>query len=50
MLSALIIGAGVGFLVFQRFENPIYGLGAGLAVGLADYFVLSWVNSWRQKK
>ena len=50
LLSALIIGAGVGFLIFQKFENPLYGLGAGLTVGLGDYLILSWINTLRKKK
>ena len=49
-LGALIIGAGVGFLVYQKFENSLYGLAAGLAVGIGDYLILEWVDRWRKKK
>lgn len=50
LLGAVIIGAGVGFLVFQKFDILLYALGAGLAVGVGDYVLLGWVDRWRKKK
>lgn len=50
LFSALIIGVGIGFLVFQKFDNIVYGIGAGLVVGGLDYVMLAWVNKIRKKK
>ena len=47
--GALIIGAGLAFLVWSKTQNIMYGVAAGIAVALADYFLLTWISSFKKK-
>lgn len=46
--NVALLGSGVGALVFWRFENILYALGAALAIGVLEYFVMRW--SLRRKQ
>ena len=48
--GALIIGVGLGYLLYNRTQNIILAAGVGIAVALADYFFLIWINSFKKKK
>lgn len=48
--GALIIGAGLGYLLYNRTQNALLAAGAGIAVALADYFFLIWIQSFKKKK
>ena len=48
--GALIIGAGLGYLLYNRTQNALLAIGAGIAVALADYFFLIWIQSFKKKK
>jgi hypothetical protein len=43
--SGLIIGMGLAFLINNQTGNLPLALFAGVGVGLADYFILAWVNN-----
>ncbi len=42
--GALIIGVGVGFLVWQRWQSPALAIGAGVGVAVADYIFLIFLK------
>lgn len=44
LFGALIIGAGIGFLVWQKWQNPALAIGVGAALAIADYFFLILVK------
>ena len=48
--GALIIGMGLAFLINKQTDNLALALGAGVVVGLADYFILVWFNNWKAKR
>ena len=48
--GALIIGVGLGYLLYNRTQNALLATGAGIAVALADYFFLIWIQSFKKKK
>jgi len=47
--GALIIGMGVDFFINQKTSNLALALGAGVAIGLADYFVLIWIRRFTKR-
>jgi len=48
--GALIIGGGLGYLLYNRTQNILLAVCAGIAVALADYFFLVWINNFKKKK
>jgi len=48
--GALIIGSGVIYLLYNQTQNILLSSGAGIAVALADYFFLIWIQSFKKKK
>jgi len=38
--GALIIGSGVGFLVWQKWQNPMLAIAVGVGLAIADYVFL----------
>ena len=42
--GALIIGGGVGFLLWQKYQNLGLALGVGIGLAIADYFFLILVK------
>lgn len=50
LFGALIIGCGLAYLVHRRTQNLLLAIGAGIAVALADYFFLLWIDSFKKKK
>lgn len=38
--GAVIIGVGVGFLVWQRYQDPALAVAIGLGLAVADYVFL----------
>ena len=48
--GALIIGCGVAYLVQRQTQNVLLASAVGIAVALADYFLLAWIQSFKKKK
>ena len=48
-LGAVIIGSGVAFLLYQRNQNLVLSLAIGLAVAVADYFLVLAFRSFGKK-
>jgi hypothetical protein len=48
--GALIIGVGVGYLMFRRDGQLLPALAIGFGVAVIDYFFLSWIQSFKKKK
>lgn len=48
--GALIIGFGVGYLVWHETQSVFYSVTATIAVAFADYFFLIWIQSFKKKK
>lgn len=48
--GALIIGCGVAYLLQRQMQNLLLAAGAGIAVALADYFFLVWIQNFKKKK
>jgi len=47
--GALIIGAGVGFLVWQKWQNPLMAVGVGVVLAVGDYVFLWLVKKYLKK-
>ncbi len=47
--GALIIGAGVGYLVHQKTNSPSLALGAGLGIAIADYVLVVVIKKFLKK-
>jgi len=47
--GALIIGMGFAFFINQKTSNIPLALGAGIAIGLLDYFFLIWIRRFTKK-
>lgn len=50
LFGALIIGCGLAYLVYGRTQNLLLAIAAGLAVALADYVVLLWIDKFKKKR
>jgi len=48
--GALIIGCGVTYLFYRKTQNLLLAAGVGIAVALADYLLLLWIQSFKKKK
>lgn len=48
--SGLFIGMGLVFLINNQTGNLPLALFSGVVVGLADYFILAWVNDRKAKR
>jgi len=42
--GAITIGAGVGFLVWQKWQNPVLAIAVGVGLTIADYIFLMIVK------
>lgn len=49
-MGAVLIGAGLVFLIYQKHQNAVYAGLIGLGVGLADYIVIVWAQKFKRKK
>lgn len=47
--GAIIIGAGVGYFVYESSQNMRLAMAAGIAIGVADYFLLLWISQFKKK-
>ena len=47
--GALIIGMGFAFFINQKTSNLPLALGAGVAIGVADYVFLIWIRRFTKK-
>jgi hypothetical protein len=47
--GALIIGMGFAFFINQKTSNIALALGAGVAIGVADYVFLIWIRRFTKK-
>ncbi len=48
--SALVIGAGIAYLTWNETQNILLASLVGIAVALADYFLLIWIQKFKSKK
>jgi hypothetical protein len=48
--GALIIGAGVAYLVQHKTDNLFLAAGVGFTVAIADYILVVWIQSFKKKK
>jgi len=48
--GALIIGSGLAYLFYRKTQNLLLAAGVGIAVALADYLLLVWIQSFKKKK
>jgi hypothetical protein len=39
-INVAILSIGVGFLVYKKFDNPVYGSMAGLGIGAVEYIFM----------
>lgn len=49
IFGALILGAGVGYLVYKKTGDPMQGIMIGAGVGLIDLIVLRFVATLSDK-
>ena len=47
--GALIIGAGVGYLMYNKTGNLAAALALGAGLAIADYIFLVWISSLKKK-
>ena len=50
VFSAVLIGGGIGYMIFKKTGSAIYGIGAAVAICAGEYLFLIWSNSLRKKK
>ena len=50
MFGAVLVGGGSGYMVYKKTGNPVYGVGAAIAICVGEYLYLIWANSLRKKK
>ena len=48
--GALIIGGGFGYFLYMKTQNVLLAASVGIAVALADYILLVWINNFKKKK
>ncbi len=48
--GALIIGAGLAYMIWRASGNGLLAVLAGLSIAALDYFVLLWMQKFTQKK
>ena len=49
-VNVVVIALGVGVLVYMKFRNPLYAVGAGLGIGLVEYLFLRMSLGRKQMK
>lgn len=47
--GALIIGSGVGLLVWQKYGDPLLAVGIGAGLAIADYAFLMAIKRFSKK-
>lgn len=46
--SAVIVGGGIGYLLFDKTANLPMSIAVGLAIAVADYVLLVWIRSFKK--
>lgn len=49
LFGALIIGIGVGYLVYSKTQNFMYAALAGIGLAVVDYIFLMWIKKLTKK-
>jgi hypothetical protein len=49
-INVAILSLGVGFLVYKKFDNVIYGAGAGFVIGLLEYVFMRMSLGRKQQR
>lgn len=49
VLGAAIIGCGVGYLIYNKTGQMLWGIGAALAITLGDLALVLWTDRIRQR-
>lgn len=49
-INVILIGLGVGILVYLKFHNVLYAVGAGLGISLVEYAFLRMSLGRKQQK
>ena len=50
LLGAAIIGCGVGYLIYKKTGNMLWGIGGAAAITLGDLVLVLWTDRYRRKK
>jgi len=50
VFSAVLIGGGVGYLIYKKTGSVGYGIGAAILLCLGEFFFLRWSDSLRKRK
>ena len=50
VFSAVLIGGGIGYMIFKKTGSPFYGIGAAIAICAGEYLFLMWADRFRAKK
>ncbi|MBL4854797.1 MAG: hypothetical protein JKY25_11245 [Robiginitomaculum sp.] len=48
--NIVILGGGVGYLVFKKWSNMSYAFGAGVGIGIIEYVVMHFSLLRKQRK
>lgn len=48
--GALIVGGGVGYLLYEKTQNAALGLGVGIAIIVASYVVETLIKTFLGKR
>lgn len=49
LLGAAIIGCGVGYLIYVKTGQMLWGMGAAAAITLGDLALVLWTDRFRKK-
>lgn len=47
--GAILIGGGIGVLLWQKYQDPVLAIGVGVAVTIADYVFLMATKKYFKK-
>jgi len=50
LFGALIIGVGLGFMIWRSTGQILLAALAGIAISVLDYFLLIWMQRFTKKK
>ena len=48
--NVVLLAGGIGFMMYKKFDNIFYGLGAALAIGTLEYVVMYFSLLKKQQK
>ncbi len=48
LFGAILIGAGVGYMIYRQSGDAVKAVAIGAAVGIADYVLLGFIHSLKK--